>query len=103
MTTDVDGPDLAERVRDTVRLVPGVVRLHAGLLGEVATHLPGRTVPGVRVRDQHVEVHVVVAEGADIRTVATQVRRAASATAGVPVHVRVEDLAPATPPELEIT
>ena len=45
-----------------VRLVlscPGVVAMHGGLAGEVASYLPGRRVVGVRILEDAVEVHVV--------------------------------------------
>ena len=37
-----DSPELAEQVADVVRTVPGVHDLYGGVLGEVATYLPGR-------------------------------------------------------------
>ena len=39
--------------------VPDVHDLHGGAFGEVATYLPGRRVPGVRLTDDGVELHVV--------------------------------------------
>ena len=45
-----------------VRLVlscPGVVAMHGGFAGEVATYLPGNRVVGVRILADSVEVHVV--------------------------------------------
>jgi uncharacterized RDD family membrane protein YckC len=91
-------PDPAELVRDAVSAVPGVVRLHGGLLGEVATYLPGRKVAGVRIGPRIVDVHVVVVEGADLRAVAAAVHRAATAVVGLPAHVWIDDLAPAPDP-----
>ncbi|MGF0115039.1 hypothetical protein ACQFYA_01775 [Promicromonospora sp. Marseille-Q5078] len=51
---------LAGRVRDAVLTVPGVARLSGGVLGEVATYLPGDRIAGVRFDDDDVHVHVVV-------------------------------------------
>ena len=43
-TPDVDA--IARAVTD----VEGVADLHGGVLGEVATYLPGRRVPGIRLQ-----------------------------------------------------
>lgn len=71
----------------------GVVRLDGGLHGEVATYLPGRRVPGVRVRQRAVEVHVVVDASRDVQQTAAQVRAAVLALApDLPIDVVVADL-----------
>lgn len=85
----------ADTVAGIARAVSGVVALHPGKFGEVATYLPGRRVPGVRVDGRRIEVHLVVAADAQIRDTATAVRRAVAeafpdATA---VDVTVEDIA----------
>ncbi|NAZ85570.1 hypothetical protein, partial [Kineococcus indalonis] len=85
-------PD-ADEVAALVRAVPGVVALHAGRFGEVATYLPGRRVTGVKLGEQVVEVHVVVELGAPLRAVAEAVHTAVAAVVSVPVRVFVEDLA----------
>ncbi|GAA1897689.1 Asp23/Gls24 family envelope stress response protein [Lapillicoccus jejuensis] len=91
MTPTTAGP--VDALVDAVLGVPGVVGLHAGALGEVATYLPGRRVPGVRVRDGVVDVHVVLAEGAPLRTTAVAVRAAvATLVPGAAVDVTVEDV-----------
>lgn len=84
---------LAEQVRTAVLGVAGVVALHSGLFGEVATHLPGRRIDGVRVRPDRTEVHVVLDWGAPVLTVADAVRAAVAAVTGTPVDVVVEDVA----------
>ena len=50
----------ADLVADAALSVPGVVGLHRGAFGEVATYLPGRRVEGVRLTDQLCAVHIVV-------------------------------------------
>ena len=77
---------------DAVRAVAGVVDLHAGALGEAVTLLPGRRVPGLRVAEDHVDVHVAMAHGVDVRAVAAQVRDAVAAVRPGPVTVVVEDV-----------
>ncbi len=87
-----DHQALADAVADAVRSVPGVVDLHTGTYGEVATYLPGRRVNGVRVRDDGVEVHVVLAYGAPVPQTAHRVRLAVQALTPGPVDVTVQDV-----------
>ncbi len=91
-----DHQDPADAVADAVRNVPGVVDLHTGTYGEVATYLPGRRVNGVRVRDDGVEVHVVLAYGAPVPRTAHQVRLAVQALIPGPVDVTVQDVVEST-------
>jgi uncharacterized alkaline shock family protein YloU len=85
----------ADEVAGLVLSVPGVVRLHAGVFGEAATYLPGRRVSGVRLGDDVVEVHVVVATGVSIRDVAQHIHSVVGGVVTAPVHVLVEDVDPA--------
>jgi hypothetical protein len=84
----------ADAVAAAVSACADVVRLSGGVLGEVATYLPGRRVNGVRVReDGGVEVHVVARYGPTVAEIAAQVRAAVTAICGpVPVHVGIDDL-----------
>ena len=96
--TDDDGA-VAEAARDAALAVRGVTRLATGPFGEVATYLPGRrSVPGVRVRDDELHVHLVVAVDVPLRAVAADVHRAVGLVAGgraVVVHVDDLDVGPA--------
>jgi hypothetical protein len=83
----------ADRVRAAALAVPGVVRLHGGVFGEVAVYLPGRLVSGVRLREDGTQVHVVVAMDAPVRDTAAAVQRAVAAVRPGPVDVTVEDVA----------
>ncbi|MEH3034068.1 MAG: DUF2273 domain-containing protein [Aeromicrobium erythreum] len=95
----------ADQVASAVLAVPGVAELHAGVLGEIGTYLPGRRVTGVRVDDERCDVHVTLAWDAPVRETAQQVRDAVAPLVAVPVVVTVEDVAtpgrltPTTPPE----
>lgn len=51
---------LTERVAVVTLSVAGVTGLSAGTFGEVATYLPGKRIPGIRIRDGRVDVHVDV-------------------------------------------
>ena len=55
MSSDADAgvtpSELSEQVAAAVLSVPGVHDLHGGVLGEVATYLPGRRVNGIRLLD----------------------------------------------------
>jgi hypothetical protein len=53
----VDGIDI-DAVAAIVRGCAGVSALDGGLYGEVASYLPGRTVPGVAVDDSRIRVQV---------------------------------------------
>ncbi|MEK8229175.1 hypothetical protein NKG05_29515 [Oerskovia sp. M15] len=84
--------DLADQVVAAVLAVPGVVRLHGGVFGEVATYLPGRAVTGVRLRPDEAEVHLVVSAERPIPAVAAGVHEAVRGLVSAPVHVFVEDV-----------
>lgn len=86
-------PTTVDDIAALVLAVPGVVRLHAGRFGEVATYFPGRRVTGVRLGDGTVEIHVVVAGTVPIRETAQLVHAAVATLVATPVHVYVEDVA----------
>ena len=84
----------ADTAAGIARAVPGVVGLHPGMFGEVATYLPGRRVAGVRVTDAAIDLHLVVASDAPVRHTAAAVRRAVGeAFPATAVNVTVEDIA----------
>jgi hypothetical protein len=86
----VDAEAIAERAA-RCRSVAGI---SAGQFGEVATYLPGRRVPGVRVGDDRVELHVVACWGAPVPDLVAEVRAAVAPIAGdFPVDVYVDDVA----------
>ncbi len=85
-------PD-ADGLVDAVTGQPGVVRLHPGRFGEVATYLPGRKVGGVEIGEDRVAVHVVARYGARAPDVADAVRQAATPFApGWAIDVVIEDV-----------
>lgn len=94
MSSDTRPPVDADTVSDAVLAVPGVHDLHAGLLGEVATYLPGRRVNGVRLREDGCEVHLVLEWGAPVAATTDAVRTAVSALVPGTVTITVEDVAP---------
>ncbi|MFB1296286.1 Asp23/Gls24 family envelope stress response protein [Mycobacterium sp. pW049] len=59
-----------------VRAVPGVADLHSGMFGEIATHLAGRKVAGVRIGDDAIDVHITAWTGTPVRDTAAAVRAA---------------------------
>ena len=72
---------------------PDVAALSRGPFGTVATYLPGDLVPGVAVRDDEVEVHVVARYGRPVREIADDVRAAVVPHAGDrAVTIVVDDL-----------
>ncbi|MEU0494578.1 hypothetical protein [Mycobacterium sp. NPDC006124] len=91
--TSTSEPDQADLVAAAVTAVPGVVGLHAGMFGEVATYLPGHRVAGIRTgSDDVTEVHVTLRYGSPVRETAALVRDAAAAVTGGVVDVTVEDV-----------
>ncbi|MFB9838670.1 hypothetical protein [Actinoallomurus acaciae] len=81
---------LAERIAAAVADCPSVARLAAG---PIATYLPGRTVPGVAVREDRVRIAVVAAFGPPMAEVAEQVRAAArKVVPDLPIDVAIEDV-----------
>ena len=72
---------------------PSVAGISPGPLGEVATYLPGRRVPGVRLGDGRIEIHVVARWGVRVPDLAADVRAAVQTiAAGVLVDVHVDDV-----------
>ena len=78
--------------------VPGVAALHGGPASEFMAYLPGRTVAGLRLPGDRVEVHVAAVYGTVLPQLAEAVRAAvAPAAGGLPVEVHIDDLAVAGP------
>lgn len=87
-------PEPAVTIAAAVRAVPGVADLYGGLFGEVATHLAGQRVPGVRLDERdNVEVHIVTQWGAPVPATAYAVRRTVARLTPGAVHVVVADVA----------
>jgi hypothetical protein len=88
-STEVDVEAVVQRTAGC----PSVARLATGLLPEVATYLPGRRIPGVRVADGRIEVHVVARWNVPVPELAAEVRRALRPLAGdMAVDVHVDDV-----------
>lgn len=84
----------ADRIAAIVLGCSTVAALHGGHWGEVATYLPGRQVPGVLVRPDMVEVHVVGRYPTPVPEIEQQVRDALRPETGQrPVRVVVGDYA----------
>jgi len=81
MTASGDRPldavaELADRIAAAVTACPDVAGLTQVPGMPVATYLPGRTVSGVAVRSEEVEICVVARYGLPLPQVAAQVRQA---------------------------
>jgi hypothetical protein len=77
----VDGVDV-DAIAAAVRACPGVEDLAAGLVGSVASYLPGRTVPGIAVAGDHVTIQVRGRWAVPASQVGTQVRSAVGGLVG---------------------
>lgn len=82
--------ELAHEIADAVRRCPGVADLSGGPFGTVATYLPGEKIPGVALRDDAVEISIVVQPGRPLPEIADEVRTAlAPLVGGRPVNVHI--------------
>jgi hypothetical protein len=88
------GATEVDAVVDAVLAVPGVHGLHAGLLGDAATYLPGRRVHGVRRDGDGWDVHLVLDWGAPVNATTAAVRTALAGLVSGPLTLTVEDVAP---------
>jgi hypothetical protein len=89
----VDGVDV-DAVAAAVRSCPAVDDLDGGPLGGVATYLPGRRVPGIRVVDDRIEVHVRGVWDQPVGLIADQIRSVlATLNGGRIIDVVLTDIA----------
>lgn len=83
----------AQAIAEATIGFPDVVELSSGAFGTLSTPVRGGRVPGVAVRDDHVEVGVVVRYGRPLSEIAIELQRGlASLAGGRAVHVSVEDV-----------
>ena len=82
-----------DRLVAAVTAIDGVVGLYPGGAGAPATHLPGRTIRGVRLGREGGQIQVVLELRERLIDLADHVRDVASDVAGVPVDVVVGDVA----------
>ncbi len=83
----------AEAVARVVEGCPSVSRLTSGPGVEVATYLQGRRVPGVRLAEGRLEVHVAARYGPPMPAVAEEIRQAlAGYIGGARVAVFIDEL-----------
>ena len=93
----MDGGDTPERIAleivEALVLFPDVVEPSSGSFGTLSTAARGGRISGVAVREDHIEVGVVVRYGRPLPEIATEIRRGlAPLTGGRGVHVSVEDV-----------
>lgn len=92
-TALVDGIDV-DAIAAAVRGCPAVDDLDSGPLGGIATYLPGRRVPGIRISESRVEVSVRGAWNTPVAEIATQVRSVlAPLTGGRIIDIVLTDVA----------
>lgn len=103
VTGGTGGIDAADAVAAAVLDEPGVARLSGGPAGAVATYLAGRRVPGVRLTDSGVEIHLVAHWVPSLVDLGERVRSAVRPLAGGrTVDVRIDDLAEPEVPVAEL-
>jgi hypothetical protein len=80
---------LASKLLDS----PHIAELSGGAMGSIATYLPGRRIPGLRVVDNDkIEIHVVMAWGSSVDDVEAGVVRALEHAAQL-ASLHIEDVA----------
>ncbi|MCR6490767.1 hypothetical protein M8542_49050 [Amycolatopsis sp. OK19-0408] len=85
----------AAALATVVTALPQVAGLHSGRFGEIATLLPGRRVPGVRIRPWEITIGVTGRHPATIAEIGAAVR-AAVGLIDRPVHIHIGDFAAPT-------
>ncbi len=81
---------LAYEMAEVVRRCPDVADLTGGPFGTVATYLPGKRLSGIALREDEVEVSIVVQRGRPLPEIADEVRAALAPLVGdraVNVHI----------------
>ena len=95
----VDGVDV-DAVAAAVRSCPGVDDLDGGPLGGVATYLPGRRVPGIRIGADRAGIQVRGKWDVPVRELAGQLLAAvAPLLGGRTIDILVTDVADTAPPD----
>ncbi|MFD7368928.1 hypothetical protein ACFV4I_21940 [Nocardiopsis alba] len=93
MTGGDEREELARTVAAAAVRLPEVVELSSGSFGTLSTPVRGGRIRGVVVRDDYVEVGVVVEYGRPLPEIAAGIRRElAPLTGGRALHVSVEDV-----------
>lgn len=88
------GTEIATKVRD----FPEVTDLSSGSFGTVSTPVPGGRIEGVALRDDSVQIGVVVRFGRPLPEIAADIRDAVRPLApGRTVHVSIEDVVAGLP------
>ncbi len=99
----VDGVNV-DAVAAAVRSCPGVDDLDGGPLGGVATYLPGRRVPGIRISADRASIHVRGKWDVPVRELAGQVLAAATPLIGArTIDLLVTDVADPAPADTAST
>ena len=85
--------DCAATISDAVAAVPGVAALSAGEFGQVGTFSATRSIPGVRIDEVQVQVHIVARYGIPLPSTAAGIGSAvAPLLAGRSLQVAVQDI-----------
>jgi hypothetical protein len=86
-------PERLDGLAETLLASPHISALSEGVFGTVASYLPGRRIPGLRVLpDGRLEVHVVMAWGSTVDDVEATLLRTFD-DPGELAHLVIEDVA----------
>jgi hypothetical protein len=90
----VDGIDVDD-IYAAVLACPGVAGLGSGMIGELATYLPGRRVPGIRVTPELVQLEICAAWGPSAQQIGHQIFTAlADVVTDRPIEIAITDISP---------
>lgn len=84
--------DPVERVADIALAIPGVAGLSSGPFGDLKTYLPGRRLDGIRQRQGHTEIGIVLEWGASATSTARLLRARVEGAVGGVVDITVADV-----------
>jgi hypothetical protein len=82
----------ADVVVELVTKIPGVFGMHGGTAGQVATFLPGRRIPGVRVSAAGNQVHITLDGSSQVSDVVPLIHDVLATVITGPLDVFIEDI-----------
>jgi hypothetical protein len=90
----IDGIDVDDIYAEVIAC-PGVAGLGSGMIGELATYLPGRRVPGIRVTPELVQLEICARWGPSAQQIGAQIWAAlASVVTDRPIEIAITDISP---------
>lgn len=80
----------AAQLEQALLEIPSISELHSGRFGEIALLYANSRIPGIRINNECLEVHVIAEFGVNYQELATSVREVVHAQDEVPEDTRVD-------------